>query len=51
MKKMKNKSSYGENHLVAVSEQKKSKKSEISKGENLFKVLEDEVLGSLRRYF
>ena len=41
----------GENHIVAVSEPQNSKNKYISKGENLSKELEDEVLGSFPSYF
>ena len=40
-----------ENHIVAVSEPKKSKNKDVSNGENLFEAPMDEVLGGLPRYF
>lgn len=49
--KRKKKWSDGENHIVAVSEPQNSKNKDISKGENLSEVPEDEVLGSLLSYF
>ena len=36
---------------MAVSKPKKSKKKDLSEGENLSEVLEDEILGSLPSYF
>ena len=41
----------GENHIVAVFEPKKVKNKDVSEGENLPKVPEDEILGSLASYF
>ena len=49
--KRKNKRSNGENHIVVVSEPKKVKNKDVSKGENLPEVPEDEILGSLPSYF
>ena len=49
--KKKKRSSDDENHYVAVSEPKKVKRKDVSKGENLFEAPEDEVLDSLPSYF
>ena len=49
--KRKSKRSDGKNHIVAVSEPKKHKNKDVSKGENLHVVHEDEILGSLPSYF
>ena len=49
--KRKNKRLDGENHIVAVSEPKKVKNKDISKGENLPKVPKDEIHGSFPSYF
>ena len=50
-KNRKNKGLDGKNHFVAVSKPQKSKKKDVSKGKNLPKVPEDEILGSLPSYF
>ena len=47
----KNKRSNGENHVVVVSKPKNSKSKDVSKGENVPKAPEDEILGSLPSYF
>lgn len=49
--KKKNKSSYDENYVVAVSEQRKVKIKEVPKGENLSKAPEGEILDMLPSHF
>ena len=51
IKKRKNKRSDGENHLVVVLETKIVKINDISKGENLSEVPEDEILDMLPSHF
>lgn len=51
IKKKKNRRSDGENHLVAVSEPKRVKTKDVSKGENLFEVPEDEIFDALPNHF
>ena len=50
-KNRKNKRLDRENHFVVVFEPQKSKNKDVSKGENLPEVPEDEILGSLPCYF
>ena len=49
--KKKNRRSDGENHIVAVSEPKKVKIKDVSKGENLSEAPEDEIFDALPSYF
>ena len=51
IKKKRNKRSNGENHIVAVSESKKVKIKDVSKGENLSKVPMDEIFDALPSHF
>ena len=51
IKRKKNKRSDAENHIVAVSEPKKVKIKDVSKGGNLFEAPEDEIFDALRSHF
>ena len=51
IKKKKNRRFNGENHIVAVSNPKKVKTKDISKGENLSEVPKDEIFDALASHF
>ena len=51
IKKKKNRRFDGENHIVTISEPKKLKTKDISKGENLSKAPEDEIFDALPNHF
>ena len=51
IKKKKNRRSDGENHIVVVSKPKKVKIKDVSKGENLFEVPNDEIFDALPSNF
>ena len=51
IKKKKNRRSDAENHIVAVSEPKKVKIKDVSKGENLSEAPEDEIFDALPSNF
>ena len=51
IKKKINRRSNGENHILAVSESKKVKTKDISKGENLFEALTNEIFDALPSHF
>ena len=51
IKKKKNRRSDGENHIVVVSEPKKVKTKDVSKGENLSEAPEDEIFHALPSHF
>ena len=51
IKKKKNRRFDGENHLVAVSEPKKVKTKDTSKGENLSEAPVDEIFDALPSHF
>ena len=51
IEKKKNTRFDGENHIVEISKPKKVKTKDISKGENLSKVPEDEIFDELPSHF